>query len=107
MRENFFEHAESLLLNCTPIPLCVFFGEVIQRTSELSKVLNESTVKVGRAEEAAQFSEISRGRPICDDRPYFHLHPHFPFSDNQIEIFFYFGLVKLAFFWPEIEIVCS
>lgn len=72
-----------MLLHGAPDPRHVFLGEVIERSSDTCKVLNEPAIEVGESEEAAQLLEIARRGPAGNGSDFGRVHGHFSTSDDE------------------------
>ena len=83
----------------------MFLGEVVERSSDMCKVLNEPAIEVGESEEAVQLLEIARRGPAGNGSDFGQVHGYFPASDDEPQIFDFF-LFKFAFFWSKVEVMC-
>ena len=82
----------------------ILFGEIVQRASDLGKVFDKSTIKVGEPNETSDFFEVPGCRPGGDSFNFRRVHTDFTGTDNQSEVLD-FGLFELAFLGPKVQIV--
>ena len=82
----------------------ILFGEIVQRASDLGKIFDKSTIKVGKPDETSDFVEVFGRGPRGDSFNFGRVHADFTGTDNQFEVLD-FGLLEFAFLGPKVQIV--
>src|ERR1700677_1857079 len=86
------------------MPRHVFLGEVMERTSNRRKVLDEPPIKVGKADECSYFFERCGSQPIFDCRDLPRVHANFSRSNDHSQIL-HFTFLEVALLRLQVEVV--
>jgi len=96
-QEKGFKGVEGSLASGGPVPLEVLFGEIDEGTGDIGVVGDESTVKIGKAEEGAYILDFSGGWPFGNSVEFDGVHGELSWFNDHSEVF-YLVSGKLAFF---------
>jgi len=64
--ETLFQPIKGVLFQFSPLPGGGFPSKIIERTSEMGVIANESTIETCKTEKCANVFEFCGSRPICD-----------------------------------------